>query len=233
MGIGLNYENDMEEWEGDKFTGVGIKRMKAYKCNLAIDKLEALRKHFWKAKLKDKNLFTNWSIIKRALEMDEPRDIHYLQHFNIEPVNGCINKCKDKDGNLYLIPNYCVNDPYYERIIQNNNDNANKNNQYNDNINDDNDFICNNTKKNDNNQIEEKIFKIRFYKYGNDNKLTLEVNNKLSGKGLKEQYKAKENIDYNTKIKMIICGVELKDEEYLYQHNLTEDKPIYVIIING
>lgn len=29
---------------------------------------------------------------------------------------------------------------------------------------------------------------------------------------------------------MIVSGVEIKDEENLYQHNLTEDKSIYVII---
>ena len=30
---------DMEEWEGDKYKGIGIKRMKGYKCDLPIDKL--------------------------------------------------------------------------------------------------------------------------------------------------------------------------------------------------
>jgi hypothetical protein len=41
MGINISYNcnNDMKEWDGDKFSGVGIKRMKAYKCDLATDKL--------------------------------------------------------------------------------------------------------------------------------------------------------------------------------------------------
>ena len=107
MGINIsyNYNNDMKEWDSDKFSGVGIKRMKAYKCDLAINKLQLLRENFWKKKLHDKNLFTNWSIIHRAIELDEPRDIHYLQHFHIEPINGCISECKDKNGNIYKIPN--------------------------------------------------------------------------------------------------------------------------------
>ena len=33
---------DMEEWEGDKYKGIGIKRMKGYKCNLPIDKLNCI-----------------------------------------------------------------------------------------------------------------------------------------------------------------------------------------------
>ena len=74
-------------------------------------------------KLHDKNLFTNWSIIHRAIELDEPRDIHYLQHFHIEPINGCISECKDKNGNIYKIPNYCINDPYFEREIKYDSDN--------------------------------------------------------------------------------------------------------------
>ena len=31
---------DMEEWPGDRFMGVGIKKMKGYKCNLCIDELK-------------------------------------------------------------------------------------------------------------------------------------------------------------------------------------------------
>ena len=204
MGHYLNkdYENDMEEWEGDKYSGVGIKRMKSYKCDLPIDKLNNLRTFFWKAKLKDKNLYAIWSKIKRAVELDEPRDIHYLKHFQIEPINGCINKCKDKEGNIYEIPNYCINDPYYERNIININVEPNI----------------------------EKNLKIRFFKYGKDEPIVLEVNNKISGKELKYQYKKEEKLDDNTKLKMLVSGVEIKDEENLYQHNLTEDKSIYVII---
>ena len=29
---------DMEEWEGERYKGIGIKRMKGYKCTLQIDK---------------------------------------------------------------------------------------------------------------------------------------------------------------------------------------------------
>lgn len=41
-------EKDMEEIEGEKYSGFGIKRMKGYKCKLKSDQLEKLRKKFWK-----------------------------------------------------------------------------------------------------------------------------------------------------------------------------------------
>ena len=71
---------------------------------------------------------------------------------------------------------------------------------------------------------------MRFFKYGKDEPIILEINNKISGKELKDQYRKEEKLDDNTKLKMIVSGVEIKDEENLYQHNLTEDKSIYVII---
>ena len=176
--------------------------MKSYKCNLTIDKLNHLRNIFWNAKFKDKNLYDKWSKIKRALELDEPRDIHYLKHFHIEPINGCINKCKDEEGIIYEIPNYCINDPYFERNLTNINSEP----------------------------TIEKNLNMRFFKYGKDEPIILEINNKISGKELKDQYRKQEKLDDNTKLKMIVSGVEIKDEENLYQHNLTEDKSIYVII---
>ena len=195
------YEKDMEEIEGEKYSGFGIKRMKGYKCQLKSDQLDNLRKKFWKKKLnkKDKN-YVNWSIIQKAIMLDEPRSVYYLEHFQIEPINGCINHCKDKEGNIYEIPNYCINDPYYERDIQ----------------------------KNTKEQIEEKELRVRIVKRGEKEPLFLMVNNKLSGKELKEKYRICNSLDNNIKIKMFIYGVEIKDEDYLYQHNLTEDKPIFI-----
>ena len=42
------------------------------------------------------------------------------------------------------------------------------------------------TFENYNNQIEDKILKIRFFRYGDYEPFTLELNNKISGKQLKE-----------------------------------------------
>ena len=36
----------MEEWEGERYKGIGIKKMKGYKCILPIDKLNLKREEF-------------------------------------------------------------------------------------------------------------------------------------------------------------------------------------------
>jgi hypothetical protein len=61
---------DMEEWEGDRYKGVGIKRMKGYKCNLPINKLNELREKFWNTKINENE---NWRIIQQICVFDEER----------------------------------------------------------------------------------------------------------------------------------------------------------------
>ena len=197
----IDNDKDMEEWDGDKYVGICIKKMKAYKCNLNPDALQKKRASFWKSKIiNDINNGDKWSKIQRAITLDEPRDIHYLKHFKIEPINGCINECRDQDGNIYRTPNYCINDPYFEREL----------------------------KENDNNNIKNEELKISIYRYGNI-KFELKVSNTLRGKDLKEECRQHENLKENLNIRIFICGVELNDDQYLYQHNISEDKPIYLI----
>jgi hypothetical protein len=38
---------EMPEWEGDRYKGVGIKRMKGYKCDIPINELNHVREEFW------------------------------------------------------------------------------------------------------------------------------------------------------------------------------------------
>ena len=44
---------DIEEFDGNLYKGVGIKRMKGYKCNLPINKLNEQRKKFWMMRNED------------------------------------------------------------------------------------------------------------------------------------------------------------------------------------
>ena len=202
MNVNIDYNNDLEYWEGERYSGFGIRRMKAYKSNLKIDELKKIRKFFWKSKLKKNNEnMSNWSKIQKAIEMDEPRDIHYLKNFGIEPINGCINELKDKNGNIYKIPNYCINEPYFEREMKSHNEN----------------------------QIENEKKEIRIYRYGNHEPFYLKVSFDITGRDLKKECLKHEKLNEDTKIRLFICGIEIKDEQYLSQHNISEDKPIYLI----
>ena len=110
--------DDMEEIKEDIYVGIGIKKMKGYKCDLKINELNQLRKHFWEVKTNHCNKnWVVWDTIKRAVEYDESRSSLLLEEYGIKPVNGCINHLVDSKGNYYKIPNYCINDPYFEKII--------------------------------------------------------------------------------------------------------------------
>ena len=68
---------DMEEWEGERYKGIGIKKMKGYKCDLPIDKLNQKREEFWGAR----NAYNNsnykmWRIINHSY-----RKIYHLNHY--------------------------------------------------------------------------------------------------------------------------------------------------------
>ena len=108
---------DMEEVQEDIYIGIGIKRMKGYRCNLKVDELNKLREHFWEVKTNSKNNnWLVWNTIKRAVSFDELRASLLLEEYEIKTVDGCINNLIDSKGNHYKIPNYCINDPYFEKI---------------------------------------------------------------------------------------------------------------------
>ena len=103
----------MEEVQEDIYIGIGIKRMKGYRCNLKVDELNKLREHFWEVKTNSKNNnWLVWNTIKRAVSFDELRASLLLEEYGIKTVDGCINNLIDSKGNHYKIPNYCINEPY-------------------------------------------------------------------------------------------------------------------------
>ena len=38
-----------------------------------------------------------------------------LEEYHLTTAEGCINHIIDEEGNHYHIPNYCINDPYFEK----------------------------------------------------------------------------------------------------------------------
>ena len=68
---------EMPEIE-DKFVGDGIRRMKAFKCDLKIDQLQKLQEEFWSKtnifKIKVEKISINksiWKSIKQICQVDE------------------------------------------------------------------------------------------------------------------------------------------------------------------
>ena len=191
---------DMPEWEGERYTGIGIKKMKGYKCDLPIDKLNKKRDDFWNQKTsRDNDNYKIWRIINQACVYDELRANMLLEEYGLTTENGCINHIIDSSGNHYHIPNYCINDPFFERQYK--------------------------KKKN----VEEKKVKIKLFEpTGNINEEKT-VNNTMTGKELKELFKKEHEIGDNFNLRLFFGGMEITDDHYLYQHNLKNGFKIQVM----
>ena len=194
---------DMEEWEGERYKGIGIKRMKGYKCDLQIDKLNQKRDEFW-AKRNGHGYpnYKTWRIINQACVYDEYRANVLLEEYNLTTFEGCINHIVDKKGNHYIIPNYCINDPYFEKEYK--------------------------IKEN----IEKKDFKVNLYEVATNTNSPIEVSNLTSGKELKESFCLKNQLSPNDYIiRMFFAGMEITNEHFLYQYNIKNDFKIQVMKI--
>ena len=189
---------DMEEWEGNRYKGIGIKRMKGYKCNLPINQLNEMREKFWEKKINEDE---RWRIIQQICVYDEERANLTLGRFNFEVADKCINHIIGSNGEHYYVPNYCINDPYFEKELSKEDENQNK---------------------------EINIF---LYDSTNDHSLKIKVSNHDNGKKIKEIYKKETNTDDKYKLRLFFSGAEIKDDEFVYQYNLKDDYKIQVMKI--
>ena len=187
---------DMEEWEGERYKGVGIKRMKGYKCNLPINKLNEMREKFWTTKIEEDE---NWRIIQQICVFDEERANMTLGRYNFEVATDCINHIIGADGEHYYVPNYCINDPYFEKKLS---------------------LI----------DEDEKKLTLLLHDFSNDMSVTAEFSNHDTGKKIKEVFIEKTNMNKNEyKIRLFFSGMEIKDNDYIYQHKLDNNYKIQIM----
>ena len=191
---------DMPEWDGDRYSGIGLKKMKGYKCDLPIDKLNKKREEFWDQKnSRENNNYKIWRIINQACVYDELRANMLLEEYGLTTESGCINHIIDSNGNHYHIPNYCINDPFFERQYK--------------------------KKKN----VEEKKVKIKLFEPMSNINDEKSVSNTMTGKELKDLFKKEHNIGDNFNLRLFFGGMEITDDHFLYQHNLKSGFKIQVM----
>ena len=65
--------------------------------------------------------------------------------------------------------------------------------------------------------------------YGEKN-IEMEISNKLRGKELKSEIKIKEKIEDDKIIRLFYRGREIKDDDFLYNHNLNENCQIMLMV---
>ena len=192
---------DMEEWEGERYKGIGIKQMKGYKCTLQIDKLNKKREEFWNLRnAHGAPNYKTWRIINQACVYDEYRANVIMEENNLTTFEGCINHIVDKNGNHYIVPNYCINDPYFEKEFK---ENAN---------------------------VKKVELKLNFYEVATNTTTTIDTNNLVSGEELKKIFCEKNNISMDDyKIRMFFSGNEILNNHFLYQYNIKNDYKIQVM----
>ena len=189
---------DMEEWPGEKYKGYGIKRMKGYKCDLPIDKLNELREKFWSIKTKEN---PKWYIIHQICVFDEERANMTLSHYNFEVAENCINHIIDNSGEHYYVPNYCINDPYFEKVLNNK-------------------------------DTEEKNVKLFLYDVSTDITIEEIFSNHDNGVKIKKKFINETKLNTNEyKIKLFFSGMEIKDNDFIYQHRLDNNYKIQIMKI--
>ena len=86
--------------------------MKGYKSIVSKEELEKMRKVFRETRIEgDKQV---WNFLKYLCELPrgEEKNIKAMLEANeITPLLKCINVTYDKNGAVYEILNYCINDP--------------------------------------------------------------------------------------------------------------------------
>ena len=196
---------DMPEWEGQRYRGQGIKKMKGYKCSIPIDELNKIREQFWRNKISKNSI---WKQIKQAVYMDDERATSYLETIKLKTVRGCINELLDKKGKVFRIPNYCVNDPYFEKLFD-----------------DDMDI----SKPRD-----RKLIKINLFDFYNidKNNYEAEVYDDVIGRDLKLIFCQKVNFEEakTGNIRLFFGGGEILDNHKLYNHNIKNDYTVLVMV---
>ena len=172
--------------------------MKAYKCNLKINELNQLRDEFWSSRMTHK---AQWKIVHQACIYDHIKAEEYLYKNNMKTLNGCINQCVDSANNVYKVPNFCINDPYFELELLPDDSNHKK-------------------------DIDRMLFDLC-----NGKQIKLTVNESIRGRELKQKYAEKHNIDLSKNIiRLLFGGGIIKDNESLYQHKVKNGFSIQICV---
>jgi hypothetical protein len=133
--------------------------------------------------------------------MDEIRARSILHAYCLSTVNGCINELQDSLGKIYRVPNYCINDPYFEKTLK----------------------VEDITRPGYN--IKIKLFDLYTNKTTN-----LDINDNISGEELKNKFCDKNNLRDHNKIRAFFGGTEIQNETSLYRYNIKNNYTIIMII---
>ena len=108
----VNPNFNFPEVKEDVYVGCGLRRMKAFKSTIPKDELKQRREAFWGTRVEGNEQV--WQFLREICELpvNEDENIkHMLEANEITPLKNCINVTFDRGGEVYEIPNYCINEP--------------------------------------------------------------------------------------------------------------------------
>ena len=143
-----------------------------------------------------------YKFLRQAVLYDSNKCEDYLIKNGFTIINGCVNQCTDYTKYVYQIPNYCINDPYFEKELVK---------------------VEPDRKKNRINI---------FLKLGDEKeKFTFDddiTGKEIKEEFLKRKNLDLEN--YFKRIRLFFGGNEFHDNEFLYQHKMKDNYSIQVNI---
>ena len=108
----VNPNFNFPEVKDNVFVGKGLKKMKGYISIVSKEELEKRRKAFWGTRVEGDPLI--WNFLKELCDLPEGEEDNMkamLEANEMTPLKKCINVTYDKSGEVYEIPNYCINEP--------------------------------------------------------------------------------------------------------------------------
>ena len=108
----VNPNFNFPEVKEEKYVGSGLRRMKAFKSPVSKEELKRRREAFWGTRVEGNEQV--WQFLKEICELPPNEDENIkpmLEANEITPLKHCINVTFDRGGEVYEIPNYCINEP--------------------------------------------------------------------------------------------------------------------------
>ncbi len=108
----VNPNFNFPEVKGNVYVGKGLRRMKGYTSIVPKEELEKRRIAFWGTRVEGDPQV--WNFLNELCNLPEEEDENLkamLEANEITPLKKCINVTYDKAGEVYEIPNYCINEP--------------------------------------------------------------------------------------------------------------------------
>jgi hypothetical protein len=133
--------------------------------------------------------------------MDELRARNLLQAYNLQTVNGCICDLQDSNGKHYHVPNFCINDPFFEKEI----------------------------KQEDSQHIAKRI-KVKLHELYNNKFNEVEVEDSITGFELKEKFCKLNGVSDVSKVRAFFGGTEIENDNSVYRYNIKSGYTIMIMI---